>query len=63
LVPSSANAGAGVGARAPFRALAGWVLVDWGLQPFYTLILTFLFAPYFATAVVGDTPRGQVLCG
>jgi MFS transporter, UMF1 family len=63
LAPSSANGGAGVEARAPLRALAGWVLVDWALQPFYTLILTFLFAPYFATAVVSDTAHGQALWG
>ena len=50
-------------AAAPLRALAGWVLVDWALQPYYTLILTFLFAPYFASAVVGDSVRGQALWG
>jgi len=47
----------------PFRGLAGWVLFDWAAQPFYTLILTFIFAPYFATAVVGDPVRGQALWG
>jgi UMF1 family MFS transporter len=36
---------------------------DWAAQPFYTLILTFLFAPYFANVVVGDGPRGQALWG
>lgn len=45
------------------RALAGWVLVDWALQPYYTLVLTFLFAPYFASAVVDDPVRGQALWG
>lgn len=50
-------------AAAPFRALAGWVLVDWALQPYYTLVLTFLFAPYFASAVVDDPVRGQALWG
>lgn len=49
--------------RAPVRALAGWVLVDWALQPFHTLIVTFLFSPYFATTVVGDPVRGQELWG
>jgi len=44
---------------APRRALVSWVLFDWAAQPFYTLILTFLFAPYFATVVVGDPVRGQ----
>jgi len=50
-------------AKAPVRALAGWVLVDWALQPYYTLVLTFLFAPYFTSAVVGDPVRGQALWG
>lgn len=49
--------------RAPVRALAGWVLVDWALQPFHTLVVTFLFSPYFATTVVGDPVRGQELWG
>jgi UMF1 family MFS transporter len=26
-------------------ALTGWVLFDWATQPFYTLVVTFLFAP------------------
>lgn len=49
--------------RAPWPALASWVLFDWAAQPFYTLILTFLFAPYFATVVVGDGATGQALWG
>lgn len=39
---------------APLRARAAWVLFDWSAQPYYTLVLTFLFAPYFANVVVGD---------
>ncbi len=39
------------------------MLFDWSIQPFYTLILTFLFAPYFANTVIGDGPRGQALWG
>ncbi len=45
------------------RALVGWVLVDWALQPYYTLVLTFLFAPYFTSTVVDDPVRGQALWG
>ncbi len=48
---------------APTRALVSWVLFDWAAQPFYTLILTFLFAPYFASVVVGDPAQGQALWG
>jgi MFS transporter, UMF1 family len=49
--------------RASWPALVSWVLFDWAAQPYYTLVLTFLFAPYFATAVVGDGAAGQVLWG
>src|SRR5262249_28330491 len=54
---------AGTEARAPLRARVSWMLFDWAVQPFYTLVLTFLFAPYFATSVVGDAAHGQTLWG
>ncbi|MEM8789890.1 MAG: MFS transporter [Pseudomonadota bacterium] len=38
-----------------------WMLFDWANQPFYTLVLTFIFAPYFAAQVVGDPAQGQIL--
>lgn len=34
---------------------------DWAAQPYSTLITTFLFAPYFASVLVGDAVRGQTL--
>lgn len=49
--------------RAPLSARVSWMLFDWSVQPFYTLILTFLFAPYFANVVVGNGPHGQALWG
>jgi UMF1 family MFS transporter len=49
--------------RAPLPARISWMLFDWSVQPFYTLILTFLFAPYFANVVVGDGPKGQSMWG
>lgn len=49
--------------RAPPAALASWALFDWAAQPFYTLILTFLFAPYFANHVIGDPVAGQSYWG
>ena len=56
--------GAGaVVARAPGSALLGWVLMDWAIQPFHTLIVTFLFAPYFTNAVAGNPVDGQALWG
>lgn len=60
---SPAVAGAQPVKQAPMRALVSWVLFDWAAQPYYTLILTFLFAPYFATVVVGNAAQGQTLWG
>ena len=48
---------------APRRALAGWVMFEWATQPFYTLIVTFLFGPYFVNVVVGEKAYGQELWG
>ncbi len=36
---------------------------DWANQPFHTLILTFTFAPYFASRVAADPVQGQVVWG
>jgi UMF1 family MFS transporter len=44
-------------------ALAGWVLYDWSTQPFYTLVVTFLFAPYFVNGFMPDPVTGQALWG
>ena|SRR5205085_10213109 len=44
-------------------AILGWVLFDWAAQPYFTLIMTFIYAPYFASAVVGDATRGQSIWG
>ena len=55
--------GSEVREAAPRRALASWVLFDWAAQPYYTLVLTFLFAPYFANAVAQTPAQGQALWG
>jgi MFS transporter, UMF1 family len=47
----------------PRRAVAAWVMFDWAAQPFFTLVTTFVFAPYFASAVAADAARGQALWG
>lgn len=38
-------------------------MFDWASQPYNTLLLTFIFAPYFASGVVGDPVRAQSLWG
>jgi MFS transporter, UMF1 family len=47
--------------RAPLRARVSWMLFDWAAQPFYTLVQTFLFAPYFANAVVENATCGTLI--
>jgi UMF1 family MFS transporter len=44
-------------------AVTGWILFDWAAQPYFTLITTFIFAPYFATYVAPDPATGQSLWG
>ena len=36
------------------KRVRGWMMFDWDTQPFYTLGLTFIFGPYFAS-VASDT--------
>jgi MFS transporter, UMF1 family len=54
-------AGRGAAAPAGKLALFGWVLFDWATQPFYTLVVTFLFAPYFVNGFMDDPARGSSL--
>jgi len=48
---------------APRRAILGWLLFDWACQPFFTLVTTFVFAPYFAAVLAPDPVQGQSLWG
>src|SRR3954471_5640816 len=55
---------AGVQATYPPRAaVISWIFFDWAAQPYFTLITTFVFAPYFATHVASDPAQGQALWG
>src|SRR6185436_18308841 len=47
----------------PRSAVIGWLLFDWAAQPYFTLIQTFVFAPYFATYVASDPAAGQAMWG
>src|SRR5215472_13114024 len=44
-------------------AVISWIFFDWAAQPYFTLITTFVFAPYFATHVASDPVSGQALWG
>jgi MFS transporter, UMF1 family len=47
----------------PRSAVISWIFFDWAAQPYFTLITTFVFAPYFATHVASDAATGQSLWG
>src|ERR1700686_5115931 len=47
----------------PRSAVVSWIFFDWAAQPYFTLITTFVFAPYFATHVASDPASGQSLWG
>jgi UMF1 family MFS transporter len=45
------------------RRIWAWWLYDWANQPYPALLLTFIFAPYFAASVAPDPVTGQQLWG
>jgi MFS transporter, UMF1 family len=47
----------------PPRAVRAWILFDWAAQPFFTLVTTFVFAPFFASALAANPAEGQALWG
>ena len=60
--PAEQHASSGeVAQQAGPLALTGWVLFDWATQPFYTLVVTFLFAPYFVNGFIRDQTLGSTL--
>ena len=51
-------------AKRPARAaLAAWALFDWAVHPFFVLVTTFVFGPYFAATLAPDPATGQALWG
>src|SRR5450631_809193 len=47
----------------PRAAVISWIFFDWAAQPYFTLITTFVFAPYFVTHVAADPASGQAMWG
>ncbi len=45
------------------KGIWGWMLFDFAAQPYHTLIITFIFAPYFASFVASDPISGQAQWG
>jgi MFS transporter, UMF1 family len=47
----------------PRGAIGAWMMFDWAVQPFSTLVTTFVFAPYFAAQVAVNPVAGQAIWG
>ena len=40
-----------------------WAMFDWANQPFFTVVTTFIFAPYFTSFVAATPAEGQAYWG
>lgn len=49
--------------RTSRRGIRGWMLFDWAAQPFFTVITTFIFGPYFVSRMASDPETGQAAWG
>ena len=43
------------------RGIISWCLFDWANSPTPTIVITFIFAPYFARAIAGNEAEGLAL--
>ncbi|SLN15880.1 MFS transporter [Oceanibacterium hippocampi] len=53
---------AGAGGASPLGRFS-WAMFDWANQPYFTVVTTFIFVPYFTSTVVGDPVLGQAYWG
>jgi UMF1 family MFS transporter len=60
---SSITTGAGDEPKVSRAGLGGWMLFDWAAQPFFTVIITFIFGPYFVSRLTDDPAYGQAMWG
>ncbi|TIW90861.1 MAG: MFS transporter [Mesorhizobium sp.] len=49
--------------RASGRGIWGWMFFDWAAQPFFTVVTTFIFGPYFVSRMANDPVTGQAVWG
>ena len=40
-----------------------WALFEWARNPYYILIMIYIFGPYFTNDVIGDPVLGQEIWG
>ncbi len=49
--------------QTPKKGIWGWMLFDWAAQPFFTVVTTFIFGPYFVSKMAADPVAGQAAWG
>ena len=47
--------------QVPSRGIWGWMLFDWAAQPFFTVVTTFVFGPYFVARLTEDPVSAQAM--
>ncbi len=60
---SPSEISSGMAPKVGRKGIFGWMLFDWASQPFHTLLITFIFARYFAAEVAPDPETGQIWWG
>ena len=51
----------GMEPHVPSRGIWGWMLFDWAAQPFFTVVTTFVFGPYFVARLTEDPVSAQAM--
>ncbi len=49
--------GKGIGSK----GIWGWMLFDWAAQPFFTVVTTPIFGPYFVSRLTEDPVSAQTM--
>ena len=49
--------------HADSKGIFGWMMFDWATQPFHTLIITFVFGPFFVAHLASNSVAGQEIWG
>ncbi len=45
------------------KGIAGWIVFDAAMQPWFTLVTTFVFGPYVVSALAASPAQGQAMWG
>ncbi|MBA5801468.1 MFS transporter [Rhizobium changzhiense] len=47
--------------KATEKGIWGWMFFDWAAQPFFTMVTTFIFGPYFVSRLTDDPVSAQTM--